>query len=83
MRTKTTLALAIWVGMTAVASAQQASGDRGVQRTAANTGGTAAAAAPATNGPTPGLPAVIGSIDMDSEPILISPLTSASSSSML
>jgi outer membrane protein len=66
MRTKTTLALVILVGMTAVASAQQASGDRGVQRTAANTGGTAAAAAPATNGPTPGLPAVIGSIDMDS-----------------
>lgn len=63
MRKNITLALAICLGMAGFASAQQAAADRGVQRTASNSGGTAAAA---TNGPTPGLPAVIGTIDMDS-----------------
>lgn len=63
MRNYITLALLVCLGMANVASAQQAAADRGVQRTASNTGGTAAAT---SNGPTPGLPAVIGTIDMDS-----------------
>lgn len=62
MRKFITPALAMCLGMASIASAQQAAADRGVQRTASTTGGTAAA----TNGPTPGLPAVIGTIDMDS-----------------
>ena len=63
MRKNITLALAICLGLAGFASAQQAAADRGVQRTASNSGGTAAAT---SNGPTPGLPAVIGTIDMDS-----------------
>lgn len=64
MRIRTILALSLWMGFTGLVSAQQTAQDRGVQRTATNTGATAAAASSAGT-PTQGLPSVIGSIDMD------------------
>lgn len=62
MRIRTLLALTLWMGFATVVSAQQAAQDRGVQRTAGNTGGAASTAA-AT--PTTVTSAVIGSIDLD------------------
>lgn len=61
MRIRTILALSLWMGFSGVVSAQQANQDRGVQRTASNTGG----ASSSSGTPSPGVPAVIGSIDLD------------------
>lgn len=63
MRIQATLvaALTISVGVANLASAQQQTQDRGVQRTASNTAGAASAA----NAPAAPVAAVFGSIDMD------------------
>ena len=65
MRIREILVASACVCVTGVVSAQQQAQDRGVQRTAAATTGGTAATAAASATPTPGLPAVIGSIDMD------------------
>ena len=65
MRIREILVASVCVCATGVVSGQQQAQDRGVQRTAASTTGATAATAAASNTPTPGLPAVIGSMDMD------------------